>query len=387
MNRRSFLKTALSGSAAAGFLTVSYSPTQAASRANPEPGYVQQVREGVLAFLEEIRYKEEGWGRWPYNKHMMRPYGLTSSAEAIKTLTTYDALRLVPESQRREAIAFIHACQDPRDDYFKDPLVKPSDKHSDHHSWEHIWAHMSSNALSALALLGAEPLRLKASAPFGADLTVIDPEEWVTSQDWSNPWMIGEHMTRVVSAYVEKLPPDQRTPEEPRVKRLLDTYEKLVIDPQTGMPTKGGCTSRSRAMAGLFKSTGSYQRVGREVPYADRAIDFVLDLQLPDGSFGEEIGAVPMTLNWDSVWVLRELNKQLGNGHRFNDIRAAGNELAAFLLAHHRKPDGGFSFHRDYCNWEHNSIRTSDKLPEGDTHGTEMCLRCLAYADEWNATS
>jgi hypothetical protein len=92
-----------------------------------------------------------------------------------------------------------------------------------------------------------------------------------------------------------------------------------------------------------------------------------------------------MTINWDALWVLRTLDRQVKAKHRHGDIVRAGNRCGAVLMSLYRKPDGGFSRRGALSMTEHNSIRVSPALPEGDMIGTSMCLQCLSYADEWNA--
>ena len=156
----------------------------------------------------------------------------------------------------------------------------------------------------------------------------MNPEEWLLSLPWEDPWMEGEHLTRVVKWYWNQLPEEKRRPDEPKINELLDAFEKHIIDQETGMPTRGGCTSRNKAMAGAFKAFGSY---------------------------------------------------------RLKDIQDAGNRIAEFLLKVHRKSDGGFSFYPDHCLQVHNSVRISDKKPESDSLGILMGVQCMEYADEWNA--
>ncbi len=351
---------------------------------NSEDGYFASLKEDILQWVESVRYKEDGWGRFKYNIHMYRDYGLESSAFAIKLLNKFGELGNILDEQIDEAVSFFMECLDPEDGFFKDPLVSEDDKVSERHSWEHIWAHMSGATTSVLYLLGKTDLPKKESPPF-ADLRIVNPEEWLLSLPWEDPWMEGEHLTRVVKWYWNQLPEEKRTPDEPKIKELLDAFEKHIIDQETGMPTRGGCTSRNRAMAGAFKAYGSYLTIDRPIPYAEKAVDFVLDLQRQDGAFGENDDPQPMTINWDSLWDIKVLNNQLEGSYRMKDIQDAGNRIAEFLLKVHRKSDGGFSFYPDHCLQVHNSVRISDKKPESDSLGILMGVQCMEYADEWNA--
>ncbi|NJO68879.1 MAG: hypothetical protein HC830_05965 [Bacteroidetes bacterium] len=70
--------------------------------------------------------------------------------------------------------------------------------------------------------------------------------------------------------------------------------------------------------------------MGKVYPYADKAIDSVLKLQFNDGSFGDNLVKGAMTINWDAIWVLRELDIMLKGSYRHSDIVQAGNRLADF---------------------------------------------------------
>ncbi|WP_373513860.1 hypothetical protein [Persicitalea sp.] len=333
--------------------------------------------------MKTTRYEGEGWGRWKYNVLMDRKYGLESSAMGITILDMLGELTAVPQADRKQAAAFFQSTWNPKELYYIDPLVSEPDRISDFHSWEHIWAHMSGAAQGALRLLGVEPRSRGDKAPF-VDLTKVDVRDWMLSQDWSNPWGNGERFTRVIRFYWENLPASKKTLTEPTIQKAFATLEEHILDPKTGLPIKRGCESMERGMAGLFKLMSAYRIVGKEVPHAKNALDSVLALQQPNGQFGEG-GNSPMTINWDAMKVLKDLNQQLNYGYRFAEIRDAGNRMADFLLKVHKKKDGGFSYFPRECASVHNSVRISEKGAVGDMEGTKFSLYCFSYADEWNA--
>ncbi len=346
--------------------------------------YVGRVKDDVAAWLETVRYTGEGWGRWPYNRAMTRPYALESSTMAIEVLELCGLLAEVASDRRAEAVTFLQGLQNSTDGFFKDPFLSEADRVGDVHTWEHNWAHMSQAATVALASLGANPRHPQKAPPF-TDLRSVDPRAWVLGLDWRNPWLEAEHVTRAVKWYWNSLPPETRQPADPVVKSLLGTLEQDIFDPATGLPTKRGCKSKAVAMAGLFKAARAYLAVGVEIPFAERGLDSTLLLQLENGSFGDAYVQDRMTMNWDALWVLKILSEQLGHGYRFDAVRAAGERTAELLLKDYRKPGGGFSFHPDHCQVEHNSFYISAAEPIGDMEGTLMSLRCLSYVDEWSA--
>ncbi len=341
--------------------------------------YIDSVREDILNWLETVRWPDEGWGRWKYNAAMYRNYALISSRQAITIQHQLGVLEHVPDQQKTEAVAFLQSTQDPDDGQFKDPLVTETDRvENAKHSWDDIYGQM--NAAGGLRLLGAQPLHPLPRARF-ADLRAIDPADWVRSLSWENPWHVGERFSRCIRAYVKthETAPDSHT--DPILAAAFRVIEEEVLDPDTGLPSKRGCDSTSVAMAGLFKIISGYLAAGRTVPHAERGIDSTLALQHDDGEF-EFRGN--MCINWDAVWVLRQLDQQLQGAYRHDDIVAAGSKLADFLMANYRRDDGAFAFNGAHCTPVHHSIRLSDPLPISDTIGTSMCLRCLAYADAWN---
>lgn len=343
-------------------------------------GYIAQARYGIGKWLEWVRHKNAGWGRWPYHAAMERPYALISSAWAIRILEQLGELVRVTEARRREAVAFLQSTQDPADGHFKDPLVRPAD-HSGPHSWEDIYGQMSV-AADALARLGAAPLHPLPRVRF-ADLASTDGASYTRGFDWSNPWHHGEAWSRGIRAYYDALPIERRTPLPQVLRDALATYEAEILDPASGTPARRMPEANSSvAMAGLFKTMMAYQHLGVPVPCAAQAVDSTLRLQHPDGEFGCRDN---MCINWDALWVLRELDRQLHGNHRHDDIVRAGNRAARLLLSVYRKPDGAFSFHARHCVTNHHSLRLcAEPRPISDMMGTFMVLHCLEYADAWN---
>ena len=381
MNRRETIKSIGLGTMSA-FIPLPHIFAYPSGLENSD-GYFSSQKDNVLRFLNTTQYTDEGWGRWKYNILMDRKFGLESSAMGIQILDMLDALEKVPDIKRKEAQQFFQSTWNTEELYYIDPLVSKKDKISDHHSWEHIWAHMSGAAESALRILDTAPNSKGGKAPF-VDLNQVDIGDWILSLDWENPWLYGEHFSKVVKYYWHNLPAAEKSTQEPVIQKAFATLESHVMDPQTGLPIKQGCESMERGMAGLFKLISAYQTVGKEIPYAENALDSVLKLQKPNGQFGEGEN-LPMTINWDSMKVLKDLNEQLSGSYRFKDIRETGNRMADFLLKTHRKKDGGFSFYPHECQSVHNSVQVSEKGNVGDMQGTKFCLYCLSYADEWNA--
>ena len=339
---------------------------------------LQSVLSGVRGWVDSVAVPAgEVSGRWKYSQHMARDWAVESSTQALSILADLGVLPTWTREQRDRVVAEIQGWQEPETGLFKDPLIHPEDKVSDHHSWEHIWLHHTGCCVGALGWLDAEPLHLLPERAF-VDVREQDGAGWVLELGWDNPWAAGEHFVRVIDAYRHRVGLTGTASDEV-VGAAFDQLESQVIDPATGLPDRFNKDDPPRAMAGLFKLASGYQMIGRPLPWPERAIDSVLVMQDDAGGFGQD----NLCIHWDALLALLRLNEQLGGGHRFDEIAAAGMRTAEFLCRVHRRDDGGFSFHSDHCIEVHNSVRVSDPLPESDTIGTSMSLRCLRYAAVW----
>ncbi|MCC7407798.1 MAG: hypothetical protein IT442_06975 [Phycisphaeraceae bacterium] len=346
---------------------------------------VASVRPGLLQWLETVRNKEHGWGRWRYHARTLQPWSLKASGMAIGLLNNFDALGGISKTQREEAIEYLLSCQDPRDGWFKDPL-ETEEYYTGHHTWPQVWGQRHASAVEALTLLGAQPRYPLPAAQF-ADLSTVNGRQWTLEQlDWRNPWMRGEDWSRAIRAFLRSMPADQQHDRYPTLAAAFEALENDILDPATGLPSRRMPEfDADTAIAGLFKVMMAYVATGRPVPHATQAIDFILAHQEPTGEFSTRRN---MCLNWDPMWVLWNLDKQLNGRHRHADILAAGRRLAAALMADYRKPDGAFAMHREDCLTTHHSIRLCDQpYPIGDMLGTMMCLQCLSYVDAWNGVA
>ncbi len=346
--------------------------------------YLAEAKDGVLEWLESVRYTEDGWGRWKYNAKQERPWSLQASGIAIRILDQYDELRNISDADKQNAIDLFLGCQDKDDGLFKDPLEDESN-HVGSHTWEQVWGQRHGTTVQVLNALGGEPKYPIPTVQF-VDLTKVDGTTFTMERiDWRNPWGHGESWSRAIRAYLRSFPEDQRNDQHPVLRDAFEAFEANILDPVTGYPSRGMEKDEApRAMAGLFKTLAAYLVTGREFPYAKQGIDSTLKLQHEDGEF--EPGS-NMCLQWDPMWVLRVLDYQLNGTYRHDELVESGIRLNDRLMAHYRKPDGAFSFNGALCQTNHHSIRLTDKgYPIGDMLGTTMVLKCLLYVDEWTGT-
>ena len=341
---------------------------------------IVEVSAGIVNWLESVAVPAAsgGPGRWRYNVHMTRNWGVESSALAVMLLWSTHALERLPSSARASIIAEIQCWQQPESGLFIDPLIRPEDKFGDFHCWEHIWQHHTGACVEALTCLQAAPLHPLPQSAF-APLQLETAREAVLSLQWNNPWIAGEQFARMIDAYLAAHPEARGAAGNPVLAEAFATVEAEILNPRTGFPDRLGCESPQVAMAGLFKILFAYLPCARALPHPERAIDSTLALQDEDGGFGWD----NLCIHWDAVWTLKTLNQHLGGHYRFPDIARAGYRLAEYLLELHRKADGGFSFLRESCWPAHGSILVSDPYPESDMVGTFMAFECLRYAAAW----
>lgn len=343
--------------------------------------YITNVKKSIVSWLNSVACEDNAWGKWKYNIHMQRPYGAISSAYAIWILSMLDELKNISPASRNEAITFFQSCQNPKTGFFMDPLVTEKDfQGKNNHSWEDVTVQMFDIKLG-LDYLGEKPKYNLPKKRF-TNLEQIDIKEWVLSLKWSNPWLAGWQWDQCIRAFNNSHTTISDDEKNDRINLAFETFENYVMDPKTGLPVKLGCNDLIVGSAGLFKVLFTYNELKRTLPYSRKAIDTVLSLQNSNGEFGS---GGDMCINWDLVYVLREIDKRLDGVYKHKEIAQSMDLLAKSLLKDYKKPDGGFAFHRDHCLQYHMSIYLSKPYPEGDMVGTLQSLFCLQYADEYTS--
>lgn len=339
-------------------------------------GYLEDVMTSVIEWLESVRYIDAGtWGHWKYSSSMTRPYGLIPSIIAIRIFAVFDKLNDIPEKEKQDAVNYFQSQQDPSDGFFKDILVGEKELvENPRHAWPDIWGQM--NAKDALELLDAKPLYPMPSNVF-ADLSSSDIRNELLSWDWEKrPWLVGERFHRALDAFCLKA--------ENKVSSLIESafriVEEEIFSPGDGMPSKRGCKDINQLCGGIFKLLVTYKQFERPFPFPERAIDSILAMQKSNAEFADG----GMCMNWDAVWVLWLMDKQLTGTYRHQDIADAANRLAAMLMREYRKSDGAFAFCGKVSLPVHHSVKIGESLAVSDMLGTLMCLYCLAYADDLN---
>ena len=342
--------------------------------------YTETVRNGLSKWLESVRYKKEGWGRYPFNAKAIAPYSLHASGMAIRLLDELDILKDVGEEAKKEAAEYFRGAQDKEDGYFKDRYEDVS-VYTGFNSWEEIWNQRSAVS-EGLRLLGYDPVVPLPSKRF-FDLSSPELTGWLEDLNWTNPGKCSEIISAAMIAFGDSLEKEKRSDASDPFSQVFSFYENEILDRETGLPTRRGCVNGQYIAVGIARMLLSYIYFGRSVPYSKKIIDYMLSKQDENGDFSN--GEANIAANYNMMWVLRELNYELEGGHRVEEIQDAGNQLAHRLLDAYRKQDGGFSFTESGCQDINYSIRVGKTLPISDMTGTMMAFRCLAFVDEWNA--
>lgn len=329
------------------------------------------VAPGILSWLDKVSYAPDGYPcRWRYSSSMKRQYGVIPTGWAVQIYAILTELDCMPKSQREAILEYLQSEQDSGDGFFKDSLVDESQIVVDPvHSMKDIWGQMSSAAVRAIDLLGAEPLYPVAKEFYISSEESSNIEETLSSWNWSNPWLVGERFSRSVSALLKQ-------GNRKAVDELFEFYESKVMNCDNGMPLEMGCDDSLVAAAGVFKILCGYNLDKRAYSKSEQVVDFILKLQNGDGSFHDN-----MCINWDCAWVLWTLDNRLHSAYRHDEIVESSKKLAANLMSAHKRADGGFSFFNNRSNGVHHSVIIGEELDIGDVMGTVMVLYCLFYTD------
>ena len=96
INRRYFIQKApimIGTSCCPILLTQCKKPIKDCQTRSGTTGYTKMFKEDIIYWLESIKYKTEGWGRWKYHRFMDRNYGLESSEMTIGILDLLGELK------------------------------------------------------------------------------------------------------------------------------------------------------------------------------------------------------------------------------------------------------------------------------------------------------
>lgn len=317
-----------------------------------------EVAAGMAAWLRTLEAEgaEARPGRWRYNRHMQRPWGVGSSGFALMILWSTGAIERLDPPLRQAIVEEIRSWQDERTGLFVDPLIKPEHRVLDAHSWEHIHLHNTGVCAEALGCLGERPRFALPQRAF-VDLTPATAREQTLAFDWSDPWIYGEQWARSMEAYRRRNRLPKASPGRGEVVELdevqreaFEALESEILIAETGLPDRRSNVAAQGAVAGLFKVMFAYGVVGRPVPYAgarDRRRAVAADgggrLRLGQSvhPLGRGVGA-------------EEPRPAVGRGVPLRRHPLGGATAGGVLGRAPPQARRAFSFYREHCWWVNN---------------------------------
>ena len=335
---------------------------------------VAEIKGPILDWLDGLCHAP---GLYRYCRSAYRPYSAESSAQAVGVLSELGELETMDRQRIDQHIGALQSFQ-AEDGGFRDPLVTEDDRIDKNHPWLKINEHIAGSCEGTLAALGAEPLRPNQTEPI-YHVDQLDPDPWIRGLDHRQvPWGRCHNVAFSLLWYRRKFGLTDRM--DAKSERIYELIESEMLNPADGMP---GAVDHpiGRRIAGYFMLTFCYLPYQRPLPNPRAAIDLILQAVTPDGQIGEG----GMCQNWDAIYVLNQVCRQSGWAYRHQEVCGLVETVREFLLSTHRKQDGGFSFHPDVCQQEHNAVRVAPAASESDVQGTLMTLCCLNIADSLRA--
>ena len=330
----------------------------------------EELREGILVWLESVRDKETAYGRYAYSRHPVRKHDLLATIYALQIRDQLNDLDDLSESQRWQIICYLQNCQDRHDHFFKDPAL-----HAVHyqimnetHDPEHIgW--YNNGAEGVIERLGSKPIY---PVPVPAQSTIAPDElkTWIEGLPWSvNPW--GASMGKVVFFMMAKQNEHRaagtNVADDPAVRWVWDWLWEHQ-DPKTGFWGTDRGAEVWRGMCGAYYLKGRCADFGIPMRHSETVVKSTIELLRTCEYF--ERDKCTACLHVDALELLYyhlQWHDSLGD-----EIKTAWQRAAPDIMAH-AKPDGGLSFYVDRALDYHNSIAvTAGAYPESDIVGTLM---------------
>jgi len=276
--------------------------------------------------LAELRRETQTWyGKLhceddPYGAYRMRPSsspGLYASADVAWIRWIMDDLEL-DENQRDSWIQFIQENQNQDTGIYR-------------HETRHCKAHAFCHATGALNMLGGQHAwEARFLSPYRREEKITS---WLDQIDWVHAWGASHD---IWGAGV----PLMASPNTPSSwkERIFNWLDKEV-DPNTGFWRKGTPPrSALEGLGGAFHIWPLYGMQGKPLPYEDRLIESILQLQRQDGSFDGGFGYG----NMDGVWALGYVLDRSGPASKAV-TQALQRNLEGLMGLHNNQPSAFFS--------------------------------------------
>ena len=261
---------------------------------------------------------------------------LYASCFAVMILHYLGRLGDVSPTVKLAWVEYLNSWQASEDGRFVGPEVQgPESLTSPSHDREHVTTHLTVHALPALQLLGGKPAYpLEFAQKF---LTIEYLVGWLEARNWEDAWLEGNNLLFVGQLLIHLRDVEGRSEANEALEHFFSWLDARV-DPSTGLWGTDGYCSEFIAMCGGYHQLLVYNHESRQVKFADRLVDTVLDLQWPGGAFSAEGGACE---DADAIDIL--VNMYKNSDYKRPGIRRALRKALADILSK-QAIDGGFVY-------------------------------------------
>lgn len=336
--------------------------------------FAASVREDCAAWLEDMRCPGKPRGYYRFNAHSYHPWALYAAIGAFAVLKALGRIEQLTARERQDwANLYLSTYHQPSGSFLC-PQLYGTIFHGDPSNLDDL---VAADRAAPFKKVGFNLLELGASIPpmpdegtLGyveiADLERFFDEEVQRRDPYSYGSLLGGFAhERTLWLLSQNRPLDG----DPWIEWFYEYVEKRR-DPETGLMT-GASEDRMLQMDGLFKGLYSMLRNhNRPMPHARKVIDSILDIQRPEGGFGE------VCEDYNATKLLCGLCIQ-EQGYRYEQVLQTVTGPVLCRLQSRCRKDGGFSMHTTHCLTHINGIPISDPLPESDVTGTEQQLAVL----------
>jgi len=257
---------------------------------------LSRVRADVMRYVQSLQVQGK-----PYGCYRLRPGGesdiyATTDVAILRTVMGENLKTSLTPDQRRQWIDYINS-------FAREDGVYRGGRHSDQHR-----NGMVIGALGALGGRQKHPVQLYREFD-----TVETVAAWLERIDWSRQWSASHLFWGGMHCY------SMSAHCTPAWRKAVFDWLDANVDPATGWWRKGVKHSdRNQPIGGGAHIWPMYQHHNRPFPCPEKAIDSILALQRPDGSW---LGFANY-LDLDALYGLAYM-RTLAPNHRAADIRAA----------------------------------------------------------------
>lgn len=326
----------------------------------------------AAAFVEACRLEP---GDWRFSSFPGGAETLYATCFAVMVLHYLDQLGQIPDEDQQAWAEYINSWQQPDTGLFIGPELIAAEMNSRKHSYEHVAHHLTAHALPALDLLGSRPVyRLTFAERF------TNPEElqtWLEARDWRDAWLEGNNLL-FIGQFLLHLREIEKTAGAGNALDQLFDWLDLHVDPQTGLWGSNGFCSIPAAVYGGYHQLLLYYHEDREIQFAERLVDTVLNLQHADGGF-HPAGGGGACEDVDAVDILVNNYKRMN--YKRPQIRLSLRRAAEHILST-QMPDGGFVYRRDQPFIHMGVARTASEADISNLFPTWFRLHTLALIGE-----